>query len=453
MHIDISRSQGAYSSFPLKKYLSVVKKKGGILLHSGKQNAYHRFHLVGYDPLVSYTGEGLILWSDKTYIPLKDKNWLNTLVHNNPITPVGDYPFQGGLLGYFSYEYKSRLEEKGLFKTPQLSIPLCELVLYQSVLVFDTRKKKCLYLRQSLKAGEKVLAGREKVPLPTKLKSPTVKKPARATPKAGKAWFIKSVRQIKRHILNGDVYQANLTRPVTGEFRGDELELARKIFKLNPAPMQGYMHTDQLSLISTSPERFFRKQGSRIESFPIKGTIKRGKSRREDRQLKKKLLGSPKERAELAMIVDLLQNDMARVSQTGTVQVEHFPKIDSYKNVHHLYAVISSQTPKTNVEVFSALFPGGSVTGCPKIKACQILEEIEASPREAYTGCLGYFSFDGQCDFNILIRSITLKNNSYRYQVGGGITFLSHPQGEWEETIAKEQSLAQVFREFSRADA
>ncbi|MCH9664081.1 MAG: anthranilate synthase component I family protein [Gammaproteobacteria bacterium] len=447
MKLQVSSLEKPFRSFPLRKYLNLVKEKEGILLHSGKKNLYHQFHFVGYDPIFSYTEKNLIFFKENLCVPINDKNWLDKFIKKNRMKSMDNYPFHGGMLGYFSYEYKFYLEEKGLFKKPNLSIPLCEMTLYETVLVFNTRIKKYLTIKQYLKKEVDFfkLLKKAKKPINSNVNHPKGEKQHVNKVKQNQTWFQNNIQKIKRHILNGDIYQVNLTRRVEGDFWQDEVQLAEKLFKLNPAPMQGYLRTKNISLISSSPERFFRKRNKKIESFPIKGTIHRGKSPEEDKSLKKKLRFSIKDRGELAMIVDLIQNDLAKVSITNTLKVENFPKLDSYKNVHHLYAVISSETKKDNVAVFKALFPGGSVTGCPKIKACQILENLEIMPRETYTGCLGYFSFDDQCDFNILIRTIAIKEKTYSYQVGGGITLLSDPINEWMETVAKEESLVQIL--------
>ena len=456
MKIKISRVEKSFQSFSLKKYLNLVKEKGGILLHSGKKNLYHQFHLVGYDPIFSYDKKRLIFFKENLFTSLRDEKWLEKFIKKNRVSSRGDYPFHGGLLGYFSYEYKFYLEEKKLFKKPNLPIPLCEMILYKNVLVFDNRIKKYLKIKQCLVMPTHFFKKAKnlvdfQIPIFNDQKSEkqyinninNINKVQQ-----NKIWFLNNIQKVKQHILNGDIYQANLTRQVKGTLTlgaVDQVKLAEKLFKLNPAPMQGYLQTKNLSLISNSPERFFRKKKKKIQSFPIKGTIHRSESPQEDKILKKTLRSSIKDRSELAMIVDLIQNDMAKVSLTNTVKVKHFAKLDSYKNIHHLYAVVVGETNKDNVTLFKALFPGGSVTGCPKIKACQILEDIEIIPRETYTGCMGYFSFDDQCDFNILIRTILIKGNTYSYQVGGGITLLSDPMTEWKETLAKEENLVQIL--------
>lgn len=442
MNVLVKKTEKPYSHFSLKKALMEVKVKNGLLLHSGKLGLYHRFHLLGLNPILVYQGDRVKIVATNSIYRVRS-DWLTFFLNLNKMPKLSPYPFVGGVLGYFSYEYKSSLEEKGLYKTRPLNGLATELFLFAQVKVFDTTKKMFLDIEHSLPAENlDKLNLDEMVDTKKNLGFKTNQK----TTFQSSNWYKTNVNKIKKHILKGNIYQANLTRRVEGSVSKEPNCLAYRLFKTNPAPMQAYLQMGERVIISTSPERFFYKRGNVIKSFPIKGTIKRATSLKRDRKVKHQLKNNPKDRAELAMIVDLVQNDMVKVCTRASVNVSQFPRLDSYKNVHHLYAVITGESTNSSLEVFNALFPGGSVTGCPKIKSCQILEQIEKIPRGPYTGCLGYFSFNDQCDFNILIRSIYLSGNQYVYQVGGGITLLSDPELEWQETLAKAESLAQVLQ-------
>jgi para-aminobenzoate synthetase component 1 len=258
--------------------------------------------------------------------------------------------------------------------------------------------------------------------------------------------FIEKVGKIQEYIRAGDIYQANLTREISGTFSGDVVSLAHKLLESNNIEFGCFMVAGQNFLISTSPERFFKVENDVITVSPIKGTAPRGESALEDAERKHNLLNDKKNLRELAMIVDLLRNDISRVCKAGTVKVDTFPVLKTLRNVHHLVADISGKLEKkTFREIMIALFPGGSISGCPKIRACQIIEELENQPRGPYTGSLGYICKDGTMDFNILIRTLFVCNEKICFNVGGGITLLSHPLDEFDETNHKALNILAVL--------
>ena len=441
--LNIHRRVESYHSFSLREALKQVERKQGILLHSGKINKENQFHILAWDPLLDIFPDRIVLVETSTSQPLNDfESFLNDLMERNHHRQNPDtrrlFPYTGGPIGYFTYEFKRRLEEIDIYRESPEDLPLAHLRLYHSIRVFDVKNKKCLWIRQSLKTP---LPGRWKFFLSKRSLSSSLKK---GRPRS-RDWYIRQVGRIKHYICRGEIYQANLARMVRGSWRGDKSDLAYSLFKANPAGAECFFRDRDRRIISTSPERLFKLRGRRVSAFPIKGTIARGKNRRQDHLRLSTLRKSPKDLAELAMIVDLLQNDLCRTCLPGSVQVVRFPKAETYRNVHHLVGHIVGKTSNQAFQVFKALFPGGSISGCPKIRACQLLEKIEKQPRELYTGSMGYFSFSGDADFNILIRTLVFDGDAYVYGVGGGITLLSDPDGEWEETRHKEQTLASLL--------
>ncbi len=249
-----------------------------------------------------------------------------------------------------------------------------------------------------------------------------------------------------RHIVDGDVYELNLTQNLETDFTGSGSDLFYHLAKKNPAPMSAYLAGDDFEIISCSPERFLRLREKKLETFPIKGTISRGTDIASDTANERALLASEKEQAELNMVTDLLRNDLGIVSQLGSVRVEARRETMVLPSVIHTYSHISSQIRSdiSSFEAFLAMFPGGSITGCPKKRAMEIIDEIELMPRKVYTGCIGYLSFCGNMDFSIAIRTLVREGSRLTLGVGGGIVADSAMNSEYEETLAKARAFTDL---------
>ncbi|WP_306599730.1 anthranilate synthase component I family protein [Geothrix sp. 21YS21S-2] len=257
------------------------------------------------------------------------------------------------------------------------------------------------------------------------------------------------VARIREEIARGNVYQANLTRQETWAFEGALDRLARRLHAANPAPYSALVADPLWTLVSSSPECFLRIGGGRLLTRPIKGTAPRHGDPARDLAAARDLLASAKDRSELAMIVDLLRNDLGRFCAPPPVRVDAFALLESYANVHHLAADVSGTLPPswTFGELLASLFPGGSITGCPKMAAMALIRELEPAPRRLYTGTLGWLRSDlGQGEFAILIRSAWAAGSELRFGVGGGVVWDSDPAAEYEETVHKGRSLVQCLR-------
>ncbi|PLX15273.1 MAG: aminodeoxychorismate synthase, component I [Salinivirgaceae bacterium] len=256
--------------------------------------------------------------------------------------------------------------------------------------------------------------------------------------------YIEGVSQIQEYIKAGDVYQVNLTRKITCEFNGDAVNAAKSLIESNRIEFGVFYKSKDKYLISTSPERFFQVENNRILASPIKGTAGRGEK---DEDIKNELLNDTKNLRELAMITDLLRNDISRICKPGSVKVKGFPILKTLKNVFHLVSDVEGELSTNSFsEIIEAIFPGGSITGCPKIRACQIIEELERKGRGPYTGSFGYVSGDNQMDFNILIRTVLINDNKLTFNVGGGITLLSNPEDEYLETNHKARNIVEALQ-------
>ncbi len=260
--------------------------------------------------------------------------------------------------------------------------------------------------------------------------------------------YLDGVARIKRYIHEGDVFQVNLARRWQGELQGDAIGLYHALTRNNPAPFGGLANLGQgAHIVSSSPERLVRVRHGVIETRPIAGTHPRSSDPTQDLQLKAQLLSTAKERAEHIMLVDLERNDLGRICKPGSVSVPALLDVATYTHVHHLESTVRGElrADVSPVDTIRALFPGGTITGCPKIRCMQILRELEPAPRLAYTGSMGYLNHDGSMDLNILIRSFMLQGQQLSFWAGGGIVADSEPVRELAETRAKAKGLLRAL--------
>lgn len=263
-----------------------------------------------------------------------------------------------------------------------------------------------------------------------------------------KALYLNKVREAQELIRAGEIYQVNLSQKFEFQSSRHPFSLFRQVCNLNPAPFSAYFRYEKLSLVSTSPERFLCKKNRSLETRPIKGTIQRGKTSEEDQLFKQRLLSSAKEKAELLMITDLMRNDLGKISTAGSVKTLEIWRCESYTNVFHLLSIIRSQIKPDLIplEIVRSCFPGGSITGCPKLRAMEVIDALEERARDVYTGSIGYFTGNGDFDLNIAIRTLIFENHSFSLQLGGGIVIDSNPEQEYQETLLKGASIFHILQ-------
>ncbi len=257
----------------------------------------------------------------------------------------------------------------------------------------------------------------------------------------GKGGYMRGIERIREYIRAGDIFQANLTHRIQTRWTGSGVDLYRRLREASPAPYAGYLDTGEGEVASVSPEAFLSLEGRKVVTRPIKGTAPRGGSEAQDQELARALEASMKDRAENVMIVDLLRNDLSRVCEPGSVQVPALCALESHPTVHHLVSTVEGLlSPGVGpLDLLRATLPGGSITGAPKIRAMEIIRELEPVPRGVYTGALGVLEPGGRMNLSIAIRTATLRDGVARFGVGGGITLASDPQGEWQESLDKAQ--------------
>lgn len=260
--------------------------------------------------------------------------------------------------------------------------------------------------------------------------------------------YLEKIGRAKEWILDGEIYQINLSQEFHLEAeKTDPFAFFERVHRLNPAPFSAFIQCEEFAIVSSSPERFLTRRGTKLETRPIKGTMPRGKTDQEDMENRHELLTSEKERAELLMITDLMRNDVGKVSLPGSVQTHEIWRCETYTNVFHLLSIIEGTCSKEvdSVDIVRQLFPGGSITGCPKLRAMQAIAELEKRPRGLYTGSIGYFAQNGDFDLNIAIRTLVVEPTRVRIQLGGAIVIDSDPLKEFEETLYKGDSLFSVL--------
>ena len=259
--------------------------------------------------------------------------------------------------------------------------------------------------------------------------------------------YTERVKKVKSYIHEGDIYQANIAQKFETHFEGNPLELYVKLRQVNPSPFSGYLNFQQLSLVSSSPERLVKVHEQKVETRPIAGTRPRGKKDKEDRALSLELLLNPKEQAEHLMLVDLERNDLGRICKTGSICVTDFMLLEKYSHVSHIVSnIVGDLKSETSVyDILKSVFPGGTITGCPKIRCMEIISELETVNRGPYSGSFGYIGFGPYIDLNIIIRSILICDEVASFHVGAGIVADSNPEKEYQETLDKAAAMIQAL--------
>lgn len=347
---------------------------------------------------------------------------------------------EGTVFGYFGYEAAQIFDTVRFRKKKLTGYPAVYLAVFKKVLRFDHKLEKWDGKPPAL--AEK----KDKEPfLIQKLK-----------PEISKASFLKKVHAAKAYIQAGDIYQANLSQKFLFDYRGSPLSIYRRLRRINPSPFSSFFKIHGLQIASSSPERLIQKRGRYCETRPIAGTCPRNErgaaGKNKLNEWRRKLLGSSKEKAEHLMLVDLERNDLGRVCDFKTVKVEEFMTIEKYSHVVHLVSSVTGRLRKnkTALELLGAMFPGGTITGCPKIHCMEIIDQLEPSKRGLYTGSIGYFEPNGDMDWNIVIRTLIFKNGKGSFQVGAGIVYDSDPEREYKETLAKGEALTRALAETNR---
>jgi anthranilate synthase component 1 len=362
-------------------------------------------------------------------------------------------PFHGGWFFYLGYELAHALEPTVPRSPPSANghaLPVAYAERCHAALIYDHAEDATWWVDE---AGDASFWVQCEADVSAVSVSPTASWSATLPPleiaEDDAAAFLDGVKRIREYILAGDIFQANLSRAWRGHFAQpvEATNLFQHLARNNPGPFAALCHVEDQAIISSSPERLVSSRHGVLETRPIAGTRRRGASEREDAALKAELIVHPKERAEHVMLLDLERNDLGRVAKPGSVQVDECMVIESYRHVHHIVSNVRADVRAeiTPGQVLAAMFPGGTITGCPKVRCMQILAELEGEAREAYTGSLGYLNRDGSLDSNILIRTLQLHGREFVLRAGAGIVADSVPEEELQETRAKARGLLRAL--------
>jgi len=367
-------------------------------------------------------------------------------------------PFIGGGVGYFSYELAHQFEELPNTVKKDVDIPEMVMGFYDGIIIIDHKEDRKYISAIGFKEEKEVIIEKIKLKIEKekyakvihetpKEQEQLVIKERKFTSNMSQEYYLESIQKLKDYIYSGDIYQVNFTQRFSCEFLEGSMKLYKNLREINPAPFATYFDFGEGEIISSSPERFVKLTDGVIETRPMKGTRPRGKTLEEDERLKQELVNSEKDRAELLMIVDLMRNDISRVAETGSVEVTELFHLEEYATVLQMVATVKGKLKKglAATDIIKETFPGGSITGAPKIRAMEIIDELEVTTRNVYTGSIGYIGFDGDMDLNIAIRTIVLKDQSAYFQVGGGIVWDSDPYEEYEESLVKGRALKRAL--------
>jgi para-aminobenzoate synthetase component 1 len=438
-----------------------------------------RYSFLGIEPFLVMSSRG----SEITLIRGRE----HEVQHGNPFDAIGKLleiyrldhcpapvPFLSGAVGYFSYDLCHFIERLPSTAIDDLKLPESYFAFYDAIMAFDHLERRAYFVatgfpeteeKQRLRRArmrldemkdwlyaaspsqEAYLPRRDRLGegefQPIKENSRVLLK-SNFTPEE----YVKAVDRVREYIAAGDVFQVNLSQRFEADLKIPPYELYKRLRMVNPAPFASYLNFQEVTIVSASPERFLQVQGDLVETRPIKGTRPRGRDPVEDERLAQELTHSAKDRAENVMIVDLERNDLGRVCRYGTVKVTELAILETFPTVFHLTSTVLGRLRrgKSTMDLLKATFPGGSIIGAPKVRAMEIIDELEPTKRSAYTGSIGYLSFNEDMDINIVIRTFLIKEGKAYFQVGGGIIYDSDSEAEYMETLDKAKALIRALQ-------
>jgi para-aminobenzoate synthetase component 1 len=450
-----------------------------------------RYSFLGSEPFLVMSSRG----SEITLVRGQE----HEVQHGNPFDAMGKLleiykldhcpapvPFLGGAVGYFSYDLCHFIERLPSTAIDDLKLPESYFAFYDAIMAFDHLEGKAYLVATGfpeLEEGQRLRRARMRLEemkdwlCPSHSVIAVSRSPEQSEGEAKQSRdrdgfvaiaprndrqnkeitlksnfspeeYIKAVNRVREYIAAGDVFQVNLSQRFETDLEIPPYELYKRLRTVNPAPFASYLNFPGLAIVSASPERFLKVQGDLVETRPIKGTRPRGRDPVEDQSLAQELIHSIKDRAENVMIVDLERNDLGRVCHYGTVKVTELAILETFPTVFHLTSTVVGRLRrgKSNIDLLKATFPGGSITGAPKVRAMEIIDELEPTKRSVYTGSIGYLSFNEDMDINIVIRTFLIKEGKAYFQVGGGIIYDSDSEAEYMETLDKAKALIRALQ-------
>jgi para-aminobenzoate synthetase component 1 len=425
------------------------------LLESGRGG---RYSIIGLEPVAILNGKD-------GQLEIIDQHSSTTLT-GNPLSLMRDWMkgfeiernenipgFQGGAIGYISYDYARYVEILPEMSKDDLTVPDLYFLLFDEVFIFD-HKEELLHLVTCMERKHQPCAEQRLLELQKQWEklsnievedyyTSTVPSSEEVHVSFTESQFAEAVERIKEYIAQGDVFQVNLSVRQAQALQVDPINIYAALREVNPSPYMAYIHTPEFQLVSGSPELLVKKDGNQVSTRPIAGTRSRGKDEQEDERLASELIENEKERAEHVMLLDLERNDLGRVCQYGTVVVDEFMVIERYSHVMHIVSNVKGTLfgHYDAYDVINAVFPGGTITGAPKVRTMEIIEEFEPVRRGIYTGAIGWIGYHGDLELNIAIRTMVVKNGTAYIQAGAGVVIDSNPAFEYKESLKKAKAL------------
>lgn len=452
--MSLLRQELRYEVDSTKLFARIAQQPWAIYLDSGQPSSqYGRYDIMTAAPFMTLSTDGAhteIRSPDGIHLSTDDPFHLVKQALAPYASPGCELPFCGGAIGYFGYDLGRRLEHIPARSIDSECIPQMMIGIYDWAVVVDHREKRAWLVSQGFNAQ----THSDWQALCELFERP-------ATPHRGEfelgphirsnmdlAVYASAFEKIQHYIYAGDCYQVNLAQRFAVQATGDAWEAYLQLRKIGPAPFQAFMNLPNVQILSDSPERFLQVKGSHVETRPIKGTRPRSDDPEEDRQNAIELGKSLKDQAENLMIVDLLRNDISKTCATGSVRADRLFALESFANVHHLVSTVTGKLAPgmTALDLLRGCFPGGSITGAPKLRAMQIIEELEPHRRGLYCGAIGYIGFDGNMDTSIAIRTAIYSHGEIRFWAGGGIVADSEMEKEYRETWDKASSMLELMR-------
>lgn len=457
-----------YTPVEVMRILRNASRHCYLLESAGQAETWGRYSFLGYDPTMEITCTDGNLRIVSTKEDGKKEEIHKKVTHPGEAlrsilkeykSPILEElpPFTGGLVGYFSYDYIKYSEPKLKLSEEQgQDFRDMDLMLFDQVIAFDHYKQKLLLItgvktdnpEASYERAKQTLAdmaallkeGRKKELSPLTLES-------EIRPQFEQKAYCEMVEKAKHYIREGDIFQVVLSNPLRAKAKGSLFDTYRVLRATNPSPYMFYFSSDDIEIAGASPETLVKLENGKLSTFPLAGTRKRGRTKAEDQRLEDELLQDEKERAEHNMLVDLGRNDMGKISKIGSVQVEKYMSIERFSHVMHIGSTVvgNIKDEKDAVDAVDAILPAGTLSGAPKFRACEIIEELEESKRGIYGGAIGYLDFAGNLDTCIAIRLVYKKNGSICIRSGAGIVADSVPEKEFEECINKAKAVVSAI--------
>jgi anthranilate synthase component 1 len=433
---------------PISIFQRISGKKKFLLESSNKHEHSGRFSFIGVDPAFELKGV-----QQKTQITSKEQT---ELIIEHPLEVLKrkmpnqvDYqeiPFIGGPVGFVGYDVVRHYERIGQLPFDELHIPDVHFMFFEIVIIFDHVAEKVFFIGTPLQETttkeellEQVLKLKQEIEQPVKDIRTTDVRLSRFETSISKEDFIEKVKTAKEYIREGDIFQVVLSQRLSAELIGDPFQFYRRLRKENPSPYLYYLDFEDYLVIGASPESLIKVNERKVTTNPIAGTRPRGRNAELDQKLEQDLLQDEKELSEHRMLLDLGRNDLGRVSEFGSITIEKNMQVEKFKHVMHLVSEVSGSLKDsyTAIDALVACLPAGTVSGAPKIRAMEIINELEHVKRGVYSGAVGYLSANGNMDFALAIRTMLVKDNHAYIQAGAGIVYDSIPEKEYEETIHK----------------